>query len=159
MRKIGRFEPWIFLVFGIFHLHRIWGLLDRTSYAAFWIGVMERRDWSYYLLMGALALPCVLGIGIFLRNLYHNYWWRWIYILGGGYVLFDLFAIMAGWGFWHKLILKMYDTTAPWWNFLWSAFVVMGGAVFALGVGLFYGRRRQINNREDLTWQGRKWSR
>lgn len=33
MRKIEIYEPWFFLVFGVFHLHRIWGLVDRKSYA------------------------------------------------------------------------------------------------------------------------------
>lgn len=146
MRKIEIFEPWIFLIFGAFHLHRIWGFLDRKSYADFWTSVMDNRDWLYYLLMGALGGLCVPGIRTFLKHLHYNYWWRWIYVLGGGYVLFDLFAIATGWKFWHDLILKMYDTTAPWWNLLWSGFIILGGAVFVLGVKLFHDRYRQVEN-------------
>ncbi len=26
--KIAFFEPWFFLFFGLFHLHRIWGLTE-----------------------------------------------------------------------------------------------------------------------------------
>ncbi|MCH5270235.1 MAG: hypothetical protein J1E83_05745 [Lachnospiraceae bacterium] len=124
------------MFFGVFHLHRIWGLIDRKSYADFWIGVMEQKGWFYYLLMGLLAILCILGIKTFLKNLHQNYLWRWVYILGGSYVLFDLFAIAAGLEFWHKLILQMYDITAPHWNILWFLFILMGGAVFVLGISL-----------------------
>ncbi len=40
MKKIEIYEPWFFLFFGLFHLHRIWGLIDRDSYADFWIGIL-----------------------------------------------------------------------------------------------------------------------
>lgn len=35
MKKIYHYEPWFFIFFGIFHLHRIWGMVERESYAAF----------------------------------------------------------------------------------------------------------------------------
>ena len=72
MNKIERFELLIFIVFRIFHLHKIWGLTDRKSYAAFWIEIMEQKDFSYYLLSGILAALCIWGICIFLKNLHHN---------------------------------------------------------------------------------------
>ena len=28
MREISPFEPWFFILFGLFHLHRVWGVLD-----------------------------------------------------------------------------------------------------------------------------------
>ena len=31
MREISPFEPWFFILFGLFHLHRVWGLLDREN--------------------------------------------------------------------------------------------------------------------------------
>ena len=67
MKKIEIFEPWVFIFFGAFHLHRIWGLFDRKSYADFWIGVMEHKNWFYFLLMGILAILCILGIKTFLK--------------------------------------------------------------------------------------------
>ena len=133
MKKIYSYEPWFFLFFGIFHLHRIWGLIDRKSYAAFWIQTMEDKGMFYFLLMGILAALCVAGIITFFRNLHYNYWWRWIYLFGGGYVLFDLFAIATGLEFWHDLLLRMFDVTAFYWNILWSGFVALGGVVFVLG--------------------------
>lgn len=133
MKKICNYEPWFFIFFGIFHLHRIWGLVDRDSYAEFWINVMESKGIFYFALMGILAVLCVLGIVTFFRNLHHNYWWRWIYIFGGSYVLFDLFAIATGLIFWQELIMAMYDVNAWYWNLLWSGFIAIGAVVFALG--------------------------
>lgn len=143
MKKIYSYEPWFFIFFGIFHLHRIWGLVDRESYAAFWINVMESKGIFYFLLMGILAVLCILGIITFFRNLHRNYWWRWIYLCGGGYVLFDLFAIATGIEFWHDLLLVMFDVNAIYWNLLWSGFVALGGAVFVLGCLLLKRVRMQ----------------
>lgn len=41
-KKIYAWEPYFFMFFGLFHLHRIWGLIDRKSYADFWVGMMVR---------------------------------------------------------------------------------------------------------------------
>ncbi len=143
MKKIEIFEPWFFIFFGFFHLHRIWGLIDRKSYADFWIGVMNEKGFFYYSLMGILAVFCILGIITFFKNLKNNYWWRWIYLFGGGYLLFDLFAIATGLSFWHKLLMLMFDTSAPYWNILWSVFISMGGAVFILGISLLIRRNKK----------------
>lgn len=136
MKKIYAYEPWFFLFFGIFHLHRIWGLVDREAYASFWITVMENKGAFYFTLMGILGILSILGIITFFRNLHHNFWWRWIYLFGGSYVLFDLFSIATGLEFWNKLLMSMFDTTARHWNILWSAFIVLGGFVFLLGISL-----------------------
>lgn len=140
--KIYCYEPWFFILFGIFHLHRIWGLVDRQAYASFWLNVMSERGSFYYSLMGVLAALCVLGIITFARNLHRNDWWRWIYIFGGGYVLFDLFAIATGLEFWQDLLMWMFDVNAGYWNVLWSGFIVMGAAVFVLGCVLLCKMRR-----------------
>ncbi len=134
------FEPWFFLFFGLFHLHRIWGLVDRRSYAAFWLGVLEERGPLYFCLMGLLAALCLGGLWAFFRHRGRNPWWRWLYVFGGGYVLWDLFAIAAGLGFWRELLNAMFDITSPFWNFLWGGFAALGGGVFLLGLRLL--RRR-----------------
>ena len=54
-----RMEPWFFMAFGLFHLHRIWGLIDRISYAGFWMGVLENKGLFYFVLMGIMAMLCV----------------------------------------------------------------------------------------------------
>lgn len=142
MGKIYVYEPWFFIFFGIFHLHRIWGLIDRKSYADFWIGILEQRGIFYYSLMGFLAFFCIMGVATFIRNLRYNYWWRWIYIFGGSYLLFDLFAIAIRLEFWHDILLKMFDINASYWNLIWCQFILMGGAVFTLGIKLLIDIRR-----------------
>lgn len=134
MKKIKFYEPVFFILFGLFHLHRIWGLIDRKAYADFWIGILNSKGVSYYFIMGILAFLCILGIITFFKNLHNNYWWRYIYLFGGVYVLFDLFAIATGVEFWHELLLKMFDISSTYWNMIWSLFVLLGGAVFILGL-------------------------
>lgn len=136
MKKIEIYEPWFFIFFGLFHLHRIWGLFDRYSYAEFWLNVLENKGAIYYVLMGILAILCILGIITFCKNRKQNYWWRYIYLFGGSYVLFDLFAIATGLEFWHTILMLMFDVTAWYWNVLWISFILLGAFVFALGIKL-----------------------
>ena len=140
-RKILPWEPWFFLAFGLFHLHRIWGLIDRSSYASFWLGILEKKGLFYFLLMGILAALCVLGIAAFVKNRRNNFWWRWIYLFGGAYLLFDLSAIVLNLAFWNKLLLWMFDTTSIYWNFVWSFFLLLGGFAFVLGINLLLKRK------------------
>lgn len=140
--KIYAWEPWFFLFFGLFHLHRVWGLVDREGYASFWMGLLRNKGAAYFLLMGILAALCVLGIVTFIRNLKNNFWWRWVYICGGSYVLFDLLAIAAGFGFWHRLLEMMFDTASPYWNIIWGFFIILGGCVFVLGLKLLRDRKK-----------------
>lgn len=149
MKKIKFYEPWFFILFGVFHLHRIWGLIDRKSYADFWIGTLESRNAFYYGLMIILAVLCILGIVSFFQNIRHNYWWRFIYIAGGSYLLFDLFAICVRLEFWNKLLLWMFDTTSPYWNVIWSGFILLGGFVFCLGIKLLIGYLAQNDQEKD----------
>ena len=141
MKQIKSYEPWIFIFFGLFHLHRIWGLVDRKSYANFWIGVLENKGAFYFILMGAITMLCLLGLITFFKNRHCNYWWRWIYLVGGSYLLFDLFAIAIGLDFWQQVLLNLYDTTSIYWNFIWSIFILLGAMVFTLGISLIIKKR------------------
>lgn len=132
--KIYWFEPFVFLLFGIFHMHRVWGIIDRIEYANFWLGIMNNRGLLYFLLMGILSVLCLSGIIVFIMNKGKNYWWRWVYIFGGGYVLFDLFAIMIKLKTWSKLLLFMFDTESIYWNFVWGFFTLLGILSFLLGL-------------------------
>ena len=137
-------EPYFFMAFGLFHLHRVWGLIDRSSYAEFWIDVLENKGLFYFGLMGLLAALCILGMITFVRNLHNNYWWRWIYLLGGVYVLFDLSAIAAGLEFWNRLLRWMFDVKSSYWNIVWMFFVLLGGFSFVWGVKLLIQRNRAV---------------
>lgn len=143
-KKIYLWEPWFFIFFGIFHLHRIWGLADRNSYAEFWLGILENKGAIYFILMGVLASLCILGIVTFIKNRNNNSWWRWIYIFGGTYVIFDLFAIAVELKFWNNLLLMMFDVNSPYWNIIWSFFILLGGFVFMLGIVLFRQRKQNV---------------
>ena len=143
MKSIRPWEPWFFIFFGVFHMHRIWGLFDRESYAAFWLGIMNEKGWAYFLIMGILGGWCVLGIVTFFRCRGNNYRWRWIYIGGGSYLLFDLFAIAAGLGFWQQLLDRMFDTSSACWNIVWGFFILLGAFVFVLGIALMRKLRQE----------------
>ncbi len=132
--KIAWTEPVFFLAFGLFHLHRIWALTDRTAYAEFWLGVLEEKGILYFGLMGALALLCGAGLFVFVR--FQRPWWRWIYLLGGGYVLFDLAAILSGWTPWLGLLEWMFDVSNPAWDLLWGGFSLVGLLSFLFGIKL-----------------------
>lgn len=141
-RKIFAWEPWFFMAFGLFHLHRIWALIDRNSYAKFWMELLENKGVFYFGLMGILAALCILGVTTFVKNRNENYWWRWIYLLGGSYLLFDLFAIATGLEFWNNLLMLMFDVTSIYWNIVWLFFILLGGLVFVLGIKLLIQRKR-----------------
>ncbi len=141
-RKVFAWEPWFFMAFGLFHLHRIWAFIDRNSYAKFWLEVLENKGLFYFVLMGILVALCILGVTTFVKNRHENYWWRWIYLLGGSYLLFDLFAIATGLEFWNKLLMLMFDVTSIYWNIVWSFFILLGGLVFVLGIRLLIQRKR-----------------
>ncbi len=144
MKKIYAWEPWFFIFFGLFHLHRLWGLFDRKSYADFWLGILENKGIFYFILMGILALLCICGIVIFYKNMKNNYWWRWIYLFGGGYLLFDLFAIAIELNIWSKLLLFMFNVNSSYWNIVWGSFIILGAFSFGLGVKLLKQSRANI---------------
>ena len=66
--KIVWFEPIIFLFFGVFHLHRIWGLFDRSNYAKFWLSIMSNRGCVFYVSMAILSALCIAGIVVFVKK-------------------------------------------------------------------------------------------
>ena len=143
-KRVFAWEPWFFIAFGLFHLHRIWGLIDRNSYAGFWTDLLENKGILYFILMGILGALCILGIITFIKNKRRNYWWRWIYLFGGLDLLFDLFAIAIGLECWKKLLLWMFDVTSTYWSVVWSFFILLGGFSFALGIKLSMQRKRYI---------------
>lgn len=122
-------------------------MIDRESYASFWMGIMEAKGLPYFFIMGILAGLCILGIVMFIRERKANYLWRWIYLFGGAYVLFDLFAIAIGLEMWQKLLAVMFDTASAYWNIIWGFFILLGTAVFVLGISLMIKRAKKEGER------------
>ena len=136
-------EPAFFLLFGLFHLHRIWGLADRRGYASFWLNVLENRGPLYWLLMAVLICLCASGLFLFFRSRGRGPKRYWIYLAGGGYVLFDLFAIAVGLRPWLALLRWMFDVNNSMWNWLWGGFALMGLFCFLYGVFLLKTKCRK----------------
>ena len=139
-KVIKKWEPYFFMAFGLFHLHRIWGLVDRKGYAYFWLDKLNNRGAFYFILMGILASLCILGIITFIKNVKCNYWWRWIYIFGGIYLLFDLFAILFRFNFWYDILNVMFDVNSVYWNYIWIFFILLGTFSFILGIKILKRR-------------------
>lgn len=139
-KVIKKWEPYFFMAFGLFHLHRIWGLVDRKGYAYFWLDKLNNRGAFYFILMGILASLCILGIITFIKNVKCNYWWRWIYIFGGIYLLFDLFAILFRFNFWYDILNVMFDVNSVYWNYIWIFFILLGTFSFILGIKILKKR-------------------
>ena len=135
-KNIYFWEPYFFIVFGLFHLHRIWGLIDRSGYSNFWLRILNNRGTLYSCIMGILASLCILGIITFIKNKHQNFWFRWIYVFGGTYLLFDLCAILFRVSFWYDLLSMMFNINSPYWNYIWSFFILLGLFSFVLGIVL-----------------------
>ncbi len=63
-------------------------------------------------------------------------------LFGGAYVLFDLFAIAAGLEGWQKILAVIFDTNSSYWNIIWGYFILLGTAVFALGISLMVKKKK-----------------
>lgn len=61
MKKIYSYEPYFFIFFGIFHLHRIWGLVDREDYATFWINVYGKQRNILFFVNGHISGALYIG--------------------------------------------------------------------------------------------------
>ncbi|MDL2300267.1 hypothetical protein LJC01_01335 [Clostridiaceae bacterium OttesenSCG-928-D20] len=146
--KINWFEPIVFLFFGLFHIHRIWGLIDRDSYSSYWLSLLNNQGFIYYILMGIMSVLCIAGILVFIRNTGKNHWWRWFYIFGGGYVLFDLCCILVGWSFWNRLLNWMFEVTNPYWNIIWGFFILLGFVSLFIGTFLVKSRNSYSTPKE-----------
>ena len=130
MKKIYSWEPWFFIFFGLFHMHRIWALFDRAAYASFWMGTMNDRGAAYFGIMGLLGILCILGIVTFFRerNSLNSTIQK---------------KFLTGMPFWHTLLASMFDTASPYWNAVWGFFILLGIGVFVLGIKLLSLRKQQ----------------
>ena len=89
------------------------------------------------MLMLVLVMFCLVGIITFIKNRGNNFWWRWIYLFGGGYVLFDVAAVVLNVSVWHKLLIFMFDSETPHYYFIWGFFCIAGAGILVLGLRIF----------------------
>ena len=75
---------------------------------------------------------------------------RGAYLLGGGYVLFDLLAIAAELLFWHRLLVAMFDTAAWYWSGLWGVFAALDAPVCRLG--FFCCAEGEVSDGDDFIY-------
>ena len=92
--------------------------------------------------IGALSALCIAGLAVLFRCRGRHPWWHWVYLLGGGYVLFDLLAIAAGLEAWQLLLQWMFDADNPAWNWIWGGFSGLGLLSLLLGCYLFYQKQK-----------------
>ena len=155
--KIYWFEAIIFIFFGVFHLHRIWAFIDRQSYSDYWITLLVSKNIFYYVLMGVLFLLCLLGLIVFFKNIKHNFWWRWIYFFGGGYVIFDLSSILFGITWWNDVLLFMFDTSNTLWNVIWGTFIAIGFISMTLAIYIIKYKRKLTKTMMYVNLQSHKY--
>lgn len=146
----------LYVFFGVFHLHRIWALVERSSYAKFWLSVLQSRGIIYFILLAIMMLLCLGGFIAFVRNRRYNFWWRYLYLLGGAYVVFDLFAIYFELPVWKEVIYTMFDTSNSNWTLIWGGgFIGMGALSLVLGIRLIMTYMGQRNIRMKTRRRGR----
>lgn len=92
--SVEALEPWIFIFFGVFHLHRIWGLVDRQAYANFWVKTRESK---------VCFITCLWGFWReLILKMYDIYAWYWnalwisFVLLGGLSFVLGVKLLLAG---------------------------------------------------------------
>ena len=136
MKKIQLFEPWFFIAFGVFQLHRIWGLIDEKAYIDFWMNTAGQNSIVYYFIIGVLEILCIMGIITFFKNIHSNYRWRWLYFAGAALILFDLSAISAGSVIGRVLLSAMFGINYLCRRSLLMLLLAAGTFSFILGIDL-----------------------
>ena len=90
--KIFWIEPLFFLLFGVFHLHRLWALIDRVTYADFWLSILDEKNVLFDL--AAIAAGWDVWDSL-LRWMFDvgNPTWNWLW---GGFSLLGLLSLLFG---------------------------------------------------------------
>ena len=121
-----KLESLFFLLFGLFHIHRIWAFIDAQSYNNFWLNILDNRNAFFYIL-GILLIIILLTVIIFFVKEYKNKkWWRWIYLFGGTYLLIDITLNLLNINMMKNIIIKMYTLKQPFYSILWITFILIG---------------------------------
>ncbi|MDD6268663.1 MAG: hypothetical protein PUA84_01210 [Oscillospiraceae bacterium] len=149
MKSIQLFEPWFFIAFGVFQLHRIWGLIDEQAYIDFWLNTVGQNSMVYYFIIGILEILCIMGIITFFRNIRRNYRWRMLYFAGAALILADLSAISAGSVMGRFLLSAMFGVNYICRRSLLMLLLAAGTFSFILGTDLLVRILRQYRTKAE----------
>jgi hypothetical protein len=142
-----KIESLVFLIFGLFHTHRIWAFVDSKSYNKFWLNVLEGRGAFFYILGVLLIIMSILLILYFIKCFKNKKWWGWIYLFGGIYLLIDSILNLLGNNFIKNVVIKMYTLKQPYFSILWSLFILIGIISIVLSIYLWnYNENREQSN-------------
>jgi hypothetical protein len=141
-----RLESLVFLFFGLFHIHRIWAFIDSKAYNNFWLGVLDNRGPSFFFLGVLLMILSIVVILYFLKNYKDKKWWRWIYLFGGIYVLFDSILNLLNNNFMINVVIKMYTIAQPYYYILWGLFILLGLVCIIICIYLWNYNKVGFNN-------------
>lgn len=140
---VRKMEPVLFALYGLVNTSALWAFFSRSAFAGFWVHQMRVRSPFYCIYLVVMGLAGLWGIGIWLRDLGHNYWWRWLFLPAGIVAAFNAVAGLLRLWWWQALLLVLYDTTSPLWLFVWGALCVFGVLCLLLAVYLLRRRKRQ----------------
>jgi hypothetical protein len=135
--NIYKFESIFFLFFGIFHLHRIWAFISPNTYSTFWLSLSNNKNAFAYLLGIIILLLSIFAILTFIINFKNNKWWRWIYLFGGIYLLFDSILNLLNVKFMMNIVNYMFTAPNPQFNIIWGFFIILGLFCIILSIYLW----------------------
>ena len=121
-----KMESLFFCIFGLFHIHRIWAFINAKGYNVFWLNVLRNKNIFFYILGIILVSLAIIALAFFVKFFKEKKWWRWIYLFGGIYVLIDCILNLLDNNFMAYVVMKMYTLKQPFYNILWSFFILVG---------------------------------
>jgi hypothetical protein len=121
-----RMESLFFLFFGLFHIHRIWAFIDSKSYNKFWLNILVSRGAFLYIFGSLLLIISIIVILYFIKNFTDKKCWRWIYLFGGLYLIWDTVLNLLNNDFIKNIVIKMYTIKQPYYSILWVLFIILG---------------------------------
>jgi hypothetical protein len=119
-------ESLFFLFFGLFHIHRIWAFIDSKSYNNFWLNILDSRGAFLYIFGSLLFIMSIIVILYFIKYFGDKKWWRWVYLFGGIYLIWDTILNLLNNDFIKNFIIKMYTIKQPYYFILWGLFIILG---------------------------------
>jgi len=84
-----------------------------------------------------ILLLSIFAILTFIINFKNNKWWRWIYLFGGIYLLFDSILNLLNVKFMMNIVNYMFTAPNPQFNIIWGFFIILGLFCIILSIYLW----------------------